>query len=409
MGPSHSAYRYSDSPLRVLFFDHVAAESGGEIPLLNLVEQLDTSKVLPIVVFGADGPVVEKMSLLALTRVVPLPDEIAGARKDSLGVASLVQLRAVYSAALYVLRLASFIRRNDVDLVHTNSLKADLLGGIAARLARRPVVWHIRDRIEDDYLPKSVVRLFRVLTQWIPHFIIANSEATLRTLRLNASRPTTHLIRSNRHSRRSAVVHDGTHLRPPAKKAPANAGRWKVGLIGRICRWKGQHIFLRAAAIVHRYFPDAHFVIVGSALFGEAGYAQEVRLLAETLGIADSVNFLGFRTDVHDVIAEMDLIVHASIIGEPFGQVIIEGMAAGKPVIATHGGGIPEIVEDRRSGIVVPMGDVQAMADAICRVLADPVLATAMGDRGREIVRERFTIQNTARKIEAIYQSLVAG
>jgi glycosyltransferase involved in cell wall biosynthesis len=401
MGHSNTPYRDGESPIRVLFFDHVAAESGGEIALLNLVEQLDSRKVVPIVVFGSDGPIVGKMSLFALTRVVPLPDEVAGARKDSLGVATLVQLRAAHSAAVYVWRLACFIRENDVDLVHTNSLKADLLGGIAARLAGRPVIWHIRDRIDDDYLPKSVVRLFRVLARWIPNYVIANSEATLRTLPLNPLRRATRLFYSDSRSRRSSVVHDGTHSRPVTRKAPVKGGQWKVGLIGRICPWKGQHIFLQASAIVHRYFPDARFVIVGSALFGEAGYAQEVQLLPRSLGVAEFVTFLGFRTDVQDVIAEMDLIVHASIRGEPFGQVIIEGMAAGKPVIATNGGGVPEIVEDGRSGILVPMGDVQAMAEAICRVLADPALAKAMG--------ERFTIEHTARKVEVIYQSVIAG
>jgi glycosyltransferase involved in cell wall biosynthesis len=104
----------------------------------------------------------------------------------------------------------------------------------------------------------------------------------------------------------------------------------------------------------------------------------------------------------------MDLIVHASTIGEPFGQVIIEGMAAGKPVIATNGGGVPEIVEDGKTGILVPMRDASAMAEAMKLLIADRGLAADMGALGRKRVLDRFTIQHTARKIEAIYLSMAA-
>ena len=104
----------------------------------------------------------------------------------------------------------------------------------------------------------------------------------------------------------------------------------------------------------------------------------------------------------------MDIIVHASTTGEPFGQVIIEGMAAGKPVVATNGGGVPEIVEDNETGFLVPMKDSCAMAAAISRLLADPPLAHRMGQRGRDRVQRHFTIEQTARKVEEVYQNLMA-
>jgi len=407
--PTAAAERPSLSlPVNVLFLDHTAAESGGEIALLNLVRHLDPRKVKPIVVFGAEGPIVEKMSPFADTRVLPLPAVVGGTRKDALGFASLLRVRAALIALIYVWHLVFFIRRNNVDIVHTNSLKADLLGGIAGRLSRRLVVWHIRDRIDDDYLPRSVVRAFRILSRWIPHFLIANSQATLRSLHLPPSQSSTSIPSGIYFDRQRSVVHDGTHARIQSNRGAEPGGIFQVGLIGRICPWKGQHIFLRAAALVHKRFPNARFVIVGSALFGEVEYGREVRLLPKHLGIADLVTFTGFRSDVPEIISEMDLIVHASTTGEPFGQVIIEGMAAGKPVIATNGGGVPEIVEDGKTGILVPMGDVQAMAAAICRVLADPALARDMGIRGRKRVRDYFTIEQTARKVEAIYQQMIS-
>jgi glycosyltransferase involved in cell wall biosynthesis len=383
-------------PVRILFYDHTAAQSGAEIAMLNLVRHLDPRKVTPVVVFGADGPVAEKMRSFAETHVLPLPVAVAGAKKDSLGVASLLQLRATLAGARYIGRLAQFIRQNDVDLVHTNSLKADVIGGIAARLARRPLIWHVRDRIDDDYLPPFVVRSFRLLSRWVPHFVIANSGATLRSVYPGAL------------PGQSAVVHDGTPWPFPAHKTAESDGLFRIGLIGRISPWKGQLIFLQAAALVQRSFPNARFFIVGSALFGEAEYERQVRSLTESLGISRVVTFTGFRSDVQSVIADMDLIVHASTTGEPFGQVIIEGMAAGKPVIATNGGGVPEIVDDGKTGILVPMGDVQAMADAISRTLADPARAADMGALGRRRVRDHFTIERKARKVEAVYQAMLS-
>ncbi|MGA9800628.1 MAG: glycosyltransferase [Terriglobales bacterium] len=393
------------SPLRVLFFDHTAAQSGAEIAMLNLVRQLDRSKVTPVVVFGTGGPIVDQMRVFAETHVLPLPVAVATAKKDSLGIATLFRFRATLGGIAYIRRLAKFIRENEIDLVHTNSLKADLIGGFAARLSGRRLIWHIRDRIDSDYLPSAVVKTFRLLTRWVPHFVIANSWATLDSVypdgagRSSASRSK---------GGPSTVVHDGTPWPFSAKRTVESDGLFRIGLVGRISPWKGQHIFLRAAALVRQKFPNARFFIIGGALFGEANYEREVRALTESLGISDLVTFTGFRSDVQNMIADMDLIVHASTTGEPFGQVIIEGMAAGKPIIATNGGGVPEIVDDGKTGILVPMGDVQAMADAISRVLGDPALAAEMGTRGWERVRNHFTIEHKARKVEAVYREMFA-
>src|SRR4051812_26231978 len=98
----------------------------------------------------------------------------------------------------------------------------------------------------------------------------------------------------------------------------------------------------RAAAEVLKKFPRARFKVVGAALFAELEYEREVRGLPSELGIADAVEFTGFRDDVRELIADLDLLVHASTSGEPFGQVIVQGMAAAKPIVATNGGGVPE-------------------------------------------------------------------
>jgi len=391
--------------IRVLFVDHTASLGGGEIALANLVQHLDPEKIRPVVVLASEGPLVERLRVFAETYVLPLPAQVLTQKKDKLGIDTLLRLRDGLSVLLYVGRLARFIREHHIDLVHTNSLKADIIGGLAGRLSLRPVIWHVRDRIDDDYLPKPVVQAFRVLSHLIPTFVIANSAATLRTLR--SQREGQEDARStSRSNGRTAVVHDGTSV-PPLRVQSERRAETCIGLVGRISPWKGQHIFIQAAALVAKRFPKTRFLIIGSALFGESQYEEEVRLMPGQLGIADKVEFAGFRNNVEQAIAALDLLVHASTQGEPFGQVIIEGMAAGKPVIATDGGGVPEIVQDGETGILVPMGDAAAMAEAICQILCDPARADEMGARARERVTDCFTLERTARRVEVVYAGVL--
>jgi glycosyltransferase involved in cell wall biosynthesis len=386
-----------------LFLDHTAAISGGEIALANLVRHLNPEKVDATVVLGADGPLRERLQN-AEVHVLPLASGVAMQKKDLLGIRSIFRVRDIVRLAKYVFRLMKFIREHEIEIIHTNSLKADIIGGVAGRLSGRKVVWHVRDRIEDDYLPKAVVRAFRFLSRVMPNYVIANSAATLRTLQLRPGAPATSIPSGVELGDRTAVVHDGTVPQPAASNPHFG---FRIGLIGRISPWKGQHIFIQAAAQIHRHFPKTHFVIIGAALFGEENYDREVRELPAKLGIESMVEFTGFCNDIPGMVASLDIVVHASTTGEPFGQVIIEGMAAGKPVVATNGGGVPEIVEDGKTGVLVPMSDVQAMADAICRIIADPQRATEMGRLGRKRVIENFTSDQTARRVEAVYEEML--
>jgi len=387
-------------PKRILFVDHTAALSGGEIALLNLVSRLDRRRYTPIVVLGAEGPVAERLRAAGVqTHVLPLDRSVAEARKDRLGASALLRWGGLAAALAYTWRLARFIAARRVDLVHTNSLKADVIGGIAGRLAGKPVLWHVRDRIETDYLPAPVVRVFRAVCRIVPTAVVVNSAATMATLRLPPARRT---------RVRARVVHDGTELFAAPNPRHDDGGRpLVVGLVGRISRWKGQHVFLQATAVVAKNFPAARFRIIGAALFQERAYESELRDLTRSLGMTERVEFTGFRADVQRAIAELDVLVHASISGEPFGQVVIEAMAAAKPVVATDGGGIPEIVQQEVTGLLVPMGDAPAMAAAISRLLGDPQLRRVMGRRGWERVRDHFTLERTVGAIESLYADLL--
>ena len=394
-------------PTKVLFYDHTAALGGGEMALLHLVKALDRHLVAPQVLLSAEGPLADRLRKVCDVHVLPLPEKIRKAKKDTLGFGSLLRLKDIGRVTDYICRIAGLIRTQHIQLVHTNSLKADIIGGCAARLARCPVIWHVRDRIEPDYLPTLVVKTFRALSRILPTHVLANSEATLATLRLPRRKQGEAIPSGISLKAAAGVVHDGISV--ASFNQTTMEGRLPViGLVGRISPWKGQHVFIEAAKIVTQRYPHARVRIIGAPLFGEEQYEKSLMEQRKRLGLENVVEFTGFKSDVTSEIEQLTLLVHASTTGEPFGQVIIEGMAARKPVIATNGGGVPEIVVHGETGLVVPMGNARAMAEAICEILPHPVRGGQMGDNGYERVRNHFTIEKTARAVERVYRHVLA-
>jgi len=391
-------------PAQILFFDHTAKMGGGEVSLFNLVTHLDRRKFEPIVVLAQEGELREKLSRVGVeVHVLPLDSDVGEVRKDSLVSARAVSWGQIAQIALYVWRLSRFLRARGAQIVHANSLKADVLGAFAARLAGVPIIWHVRDRIADDYLPLTATRGFRFACRFMPSFLIVNSRATMETLHLPPSRRARVLY--------NGVVHDGL----PPDEFPEVSGTVGddhsapvIALVGRISPWKGQDVFLQAAAEVVKEFPDARFQIIGAPLFGEEDWEHEVRALCTSLGLDASVEWLGFRRDVPALVAGCDLLVHASKTGEPFGQVVVEAMMAARPVVATRGGGIPEIVMDGETGLLVPMNDAPSMAGAIMEMLRDPQRARDMGRSGQARAHSTFTIERTAAKVERVYDFMLA-
>jgi len=399
----------SFAPKTILYLGHTAKMGGGEIALLNLVMALNPALYRPLVVLAEDGPLAAKLQAAGIdTTILPLDSTLRETRKDSLGVGSLLRFAQAKQLLAYSRELARWARENSVDLIHTNSLKSDIYGGVAGRLARIPVLWHVRDNINSEYLPGPVAAGFRLLSRLLPQVVVTNSQSTLN--QLWPKRPKTGAVVYS--GVPMEIVHDGyvelgDVLGPP--EGGAESGRPPViALIGRIAEWKGQHVFLRAAAALRARYPEARFWIIGAPLFGEFEYERALHTMAEQLRVTDTVSFLGFRDDVAQLMSQIDIVVHASTLGEPFGQVVIEGMAAGKPLVATDGGALPEIVIPGETGYLVPMGSAEDMALAISRLLADPAQARAMGQAGKKRVERLFTISHTARKMESVYAELFA-
>ncbi len=229
----------------LLYVDHTAELGGAEVALLRLLGALDRTRFTPTVLLFSEGPLAVRLRELTVEVVVlPLGQGMVGTSRNQLGSA-ILSPRGLSAMIAHLWRVTQFLRSRRFDLVHTTSLKADLIGGLAARLAFRPLLWHIHDRISEDYLPAKVVKVFRALARAMPRFVVVNSEATKKTLMPFPEE-------------RIRVVHPGIPeelLESAAEDEAPATGAPIVGIVGRISPTKGQDVFLRAAALVAQRFP----------------------------------------------------------------------------------------------------------------------------------------------------------
>ncbi len=212
----------------------------------------------------------------------------------------------------------------------------------------------------------------RALRRLVPRLsagVVANSQATLDTLGRTGSRP--------------GLGDTGLRGGRAAAQPRRREGPLTFGMLGRIAPWKGQDLFLRAFAAA---FPsgEERAAIIGTAMFGEEDFERELGSLAQELGIAARVEFRGFREDIWRELGSLDVLVHASLIPEPFGQVVLEGMAAGLPVLAPDAGGPAEVIDDGSTGTLFPRGDADALAAAMRALAQDPERRRRLGEAARE-------------------------
>ncbi|PWH20032.1 MAG: hypothetical protein DDG58_03410 [Ardenticatenia bacterium] len=375
----------TSQPVTILYTDHGEGLGGAENSLLILMRHLDRSRFRPVLACER-GPLAQTARALGL--------EVYETNFPRLRGHPLALPRLWWSGWA----LASLARRHHAAILHSNTMRASLGTTLASRLAGCPMIWHGHDlygpgRIGGRWYPRLMSRL--------AHTIIANSHAVARTI----PRPDVHVIHNG-----IEVEHFHPQLSPSAARAQLGLPETGVliGTVGRMQPWKGHHIFLQVARRVRDLLPDAHFLIVGGQVFAaDADYAERLRHLAHELGIAQRVRFVGHQADVAPWLAAMDVFVQCSE-AEPFGLVIVEAMAAARPVVAFADGGVPEIVLDGETGMLVAPGDVSHMAEAVAKLAVDRDLAQRMGRAGRERVETNFSATRYVRQIEELYEEILA-
>jgi glycosyltransferase involved in cell wall biosynthesis len=386
-------------PSEVLFVHASADLYGSDITLLQLVSGLDRDEFRAAVIVPYDGPLVARLRA-AGAKVLVCPG-LPIVRRQNMNPRGLLRLLLSMRS---VWRLAGLVRGRNVALVHCNTLAVSLVG-FAAVLARRPQVWHVHEII---VRPRSIASFLATLSSSLSTVVVANSKATAdhyRRTRFVSSTPV-------------RVVANGvedSRVRTPAKtplRSAVGAGPRDVvfTLIGRVNRWKGHSVFLDAAELLAVESSSVRFLIVGDSFAGQEHLSEAVdRRIEASDALRGRAIRLPHLAEVGAVYSASDVIVVPSIEPEPFGLVAAEAMAAGMPVIASRIGALPEIVEDRRTGLVVDAGDAVALLLAMRTLGASPTQRAEMGRRGRERYERFFRVDRYVEEFARLYENLSSG
>ena len=304
-----------------------------------------------------------------------------------------------------ILKLARFLRHERIDILHTHLFDPSIVGlqaGVLAGTRIRLMTRHYSD-YHTRINKKWHVRLDQLCTR-LSQAVIAVSQHTAD-----------HMIEAEKApAAKINVVLNGIdfdRVRPSAEGARERIRKqfgaddaYLLLIVARLHPEKGhRYLFEALPEIARRVNRPVRLLVAGTGTFDSA-YKEDVR----SLGVENMVSFLGFRKDAADLIAAADLLVLPSL-AEAFGLVLTEAIYLGTPVVATRVGGIPEIVEDGRDGVLVPPADTGALAEAISSLLADPDRRSAMAGAGRERMIARFQFQDMVNSYETIYQELLGG
>lgn len=381
---------------------------GSYYSLLYLVKGLDKSRFAPVVVFQTSHGLLSAFEAAGAETVVwpksrrfrwapRLPGLLAWAAPIVLALQKALNFSRGFLWA--TVQRALFLWRRRVDLVHlNNSILYNQDWMLAARLLGRRCVSH--ERGINEYYPRWAKYWGRGLDA-----IICISDAVRATM-----------AAAGADFGNVRTIHNGLdpgeirgHV-PPAllRERLAIAPEAEViVMVGNLKAWKGQETVIRALDHVRRSRPQVCCLFVGATAPADMKFEEEMRRLVDELGLGSHIVFAGFHQNVADFLMLADVVVHASIRPEPFGRVVLEAMACRKPVIASRAGGVTEIVDDGRTGLLFPPGDAKALATAIANMLSDRARATTMGEAGYERLLERFTIAKNIEATESLYDRLL--
>jgi len=373
----------------LLFVDHAQGIGGAEQSLLLLLEHLNSKEWQPHLVC-AEGELARR----------------AKEKRITTHILGLPRLRRSTSALIDWMRggiaIARIGKAIGARIIIANTVRSAFYTVLPSKILGVHHIWYMRDFWLSEDRPKHqfIDYILKLAICSNSKLVIANSDATKKLI------PCKHKI----------TIYNGIDLNnyfSNYEKINSSKEKYKlddiilVGMVGRLRPWKGQERFLRVLAQVMVSNPNVRGIIVGGDPFCvDNNYEKYLKQIAMKLNIYNKIVFTGHLNDIRPTLAAIDIFVHPGS-PEPFGLVNIEAMAMGKPIVAFAHGALPEIVIHGQTGLLVPPGDEQAMAEAISALIHDPEQRIKLGYAGQERVKELFTIERTARKFEEVIKSLL--
>jgi glycosyltransferase involved in cell wall biosynthesis len=374
--------------MKILFLDQSGKPGGAELCLLDVAKEYRDRCLVCLFAEGAFRKMLEAEQIPVKVLATPLPIQ-----KNSNVLQGLYSIGQLMPLVVNIARLS-----RQYDLIYANTQKALVVGALASILSRRPLVYHLHDILSTEHFSRTNQRIAVTLANRCASLVIANSQASQ-----------TAFIAAGGQQKLTQVVYNGFNSSCyQVARSQRDATRQTLGLstedfvvghFSRLAPWKGQHILIEALS---HCSSSVRVILVGDALFGEQDYVQQLRKQVTELGLEQRVQFLGFRSDVADLMAACDLVAHTSTAPEPFGRVIVEAMLSGTPVVAAAAGGAIELVEHEVTGWLVTPGDSLKLAMIIQQCYEQPDRVRMIVEQAQKLASQRFDLGVVDRQIKQL-------
>jgi glycosyltransferase involved in cell wall biosynthesis len=369
------------APIRVLFAKDRLHETGGTLYYLNVLPRLDPARVTPLLcAFAPRHPIAERFEAIGIK-----PTFFGRTRWDPRAIPDVLQ----------------FARGHHVDLVHLDGPTSFPFGRLGACLTRLPTIAHFHSMLQ---LPPLRALLNRQPMLATSKSIAVSAAVRQWALAALAIAPERIEVFYNGHDidRYASPSVDARSRIRRELALPSNLP--VVGVVGRLdIAQKGQDVLIRALPGLRERCPGVALLVVGNG-----PDRARCEALVNQLGLVDAVRFCGYRNDIPDLLAAVDVVAVPSACAEGLPLVAIEASAAARPIVAFDGGGLPEVVVHGETGLIVRRGDSAGFVAALARIIADPVLAKRMGASGRRHAT-RFTLSRHVDKLMAFYEEVLAA
>jgi glycosyltransferase involved in cell wall biosynthesis len=371
--------------MRIFFLDQSGKPGGAELCLIDIAKPYSHGALVGLF---ADGPFKDLLKQNHIPVEVLATQAIQVRKESSLaqGLKSLGQLLPLITKVIKKAR--------EYDLIYANTQKALVVGALASFFSRRPLVYHLHDILSTEHFSQTNLRIAINLANRCASLVIANSQASK-----------TAFIQAGGRSDIVEVVYNGFDPKIyQTNESDINQlqqelvlqGKFVVGHFSRLAPWKGQHILIDALA---KCPPEVTVILVGDALFGEQDYVKQLHQQVTDLGLENRVKFLGFRSDIPQLMAACGLVAHTSTSPEPFGRVIVEAMLCGKPIVAAKAGGVMELVEHGLNGFLVTPAESQELAQVIITCLQETEITATIANNARTTASRRFDVATINQQI----------
>jgi glycosyltransferase involved in cell wall biosynthesis len=364
--------------MKILFLDQSGKPGGAELCLIDIAKPYRDTCLVGLFADGAFRQLLEQQNI----PVEVLATTAIQVRKESSVVQGLSSVGSLLPLIAKVVQKA-----REYDLIYANTQKALVVGALASLLSHRPLVYHLHDILSPDHFSRTNRAIAVNLANTAAKLVIANSQASQAAF-----------VEAGGRSHLTQVVYNGfdpelyrtdESSRETLRQQLGLDGQYIVGHFSRLSPWKGQHILIEALTHCPE---DVTAILVGEALFGEQEYAQSLHEQVAKLGLEERVRFLGFRSDVVQLMSACDVVAHTSTAPEPFGRVVVEAMLCGRAVIAGKAGGVVELVEHGHTGWLVPPGEPTLLAEAITYCRQQPDVTATVAHQARNTASQRFHI-----------------